>query len=86
MTYIANCITPLSQSRATTKGFDISTLFCMALIIESIERRFLERDLAMLGEGFAINEEIRRERDYFELLLKQNGIDPFGLPSIPQVH
>ena len=26
MTYIANRITPLSQSRVTTKGFDISTL------------------------------------------------------------
>jgi hypothetical protein len=41
----------------------------------------LERDLASLGEGFAIDQEIRRERDYFESLLKQNGIDPYGLPS-----
>jgi hypothetical protein len=41
----------------------------------------LEGDLANLGEGFAIDQEIRRERDYFESLLKQNGIDPYGLPS-----
>ena len=77
---------------------------CMALIIESLERRFddafgvviteqernrrlsqrnsqLERDLAKLGEGFAIDDEIRRERDFFESLLKQNSIDPYGLPS-----
>jgi hypothetical protein len=77
---------------------------CMALIIESLERRFddafgvviteqernrrlsqrnsqLERDLAKLGEGFAIDAEIHRERDFFESLLKQNGIEPYGLPS-----
>jgi hypothetical protein len=76
----------------------------MALIIESLERRFddafgvviteqernrrlsqrnsqLESDLAKLGEGFAIDDEIRRERDFFESLLKQNSIDPYGLPS-----
>jgi hypothetical protein len=34
-----------------------------------------------LGEGFAIDDEIRRERDFFESLLKQNSIDPYGLPS-----
>jgi hypothetical protein len=77
---------------------------CMALIIESLERRFddafgvviteqernrrlsqrnsqLERDLAKLGEGFAIDDDIRKERDYFESLLKQNGVEPYGLPS-----
>ncbi len=41
----------------------------------------LEKDLASLGEGFAINDDICRERDYFESLLKQNGIEPYGLPS-----
>ena len=41
----------------------------------------LESDLANLGEGFAIDDDIRRERDYFESLLKQNGIDSYGLPS-----
>lgn len=41
----------------------------------------LESDLANLGEGFAIDDEIRRERDYFESLLKQSGIDPYGLPN-----
>ncbi|MFM7600808.1 MAG: hypothetical protein ACKO7R_06375 [Pseudanabaena sp.] len=41
----------------------------------------LESDLANLGEGFALDDDIRRERDYFESLLRQNGIDPYGLPS-----
>ena len=41
----------------------------------------LESDLANLGEGFALDDDIRRERDYFESLLKQNGIEPYGLPS-----
>jgi hypothetical protein len=41
----------------------------------------LEKALANLGEGFAINDEIRRERDYYESLLKQNGIEPYGLPN-----
>jgi heme oxygenase len=41
----------------------------------------LESDLANLGEGFALDDEIRRERNYFESLLKQNGIEPYGLPS-----
>ena len=41
----------------------------------------LESDLANLGEGVAIDDDIRRERDYFESLLKQNGIDSYGLPS-----
>jgi len=40
----------------------------------------LERALAELGEGFAIEDDIRRERDYFERLLRENGIDPWGLP------
>ncbi len=41
----------------------------------------LEKALANLGEGFAIDDEIRRERDYYEALLKQNGIEPYGLPN-----
>ena len=41
----------------------------------------LESDLANLGDGFEIDDEIRRERDYFESLLQQNGIDPYGLAS-----
>ncbi len=47
----------------------------------SQQNKQLERDLAVLGEGFALDDEIRRERDYFESLLQQNGIDPYGLPS-----
>jgi len=41
----------------------------------------LETALTNLGEGFAINDEIRRERDYYESLLKQNGIEPYELPN-----
>ncbi|MEA5489477.1 MULTISPECIES: hypothetical protein [Pseudanabaena] len=41
----------------------------------------LESDLANLGEGFALDDESRRERNYFESLLKQNGIEPYSLPS-----
>jgi hypothetical protein len=77
---------------------------CMALITETLERRFdnafgmvrteqerndtttarikaLESDLANLGEGFAIDDDIRRERDYYKSLLTQNGIEPYGLPN-----
>jgi hypothetical protein len=41
----------------------------------------LESDFIKLGQGFALDDEIRRERDYFESLLKQNGIEPYNLPS-----
>ena len=77
---------------------------CMALIIESLERRFddafgvviteqernrrlsqrnsqLERDLAKLGEGFAIDDESRRELNELKIWLRDHGIEPYGLPS-----
>ncbi len=38
----------------------------------------LESDLARLGEGFALDDFTRQERDYFERLLRENGIDPYG--------
>lgn len=41
----------------------------------------LETDLARLGESFALDDDLRRERDYFEQLLRQNGIDPWGLSN-----
>lgn len=41
----------------------------------------LEHDLEQLGEGFGIEDNIRHERDYFERLLKDNGIDPWQLPG-----
>jgi hypothetical protein len=41
----------------------------------------LEKALAILGEGFALDDDVRRERDYFESVLRQNGIDPYSLPS-----
>ena len=41
----------------------------------------LERALTELGEAFAIEDDIRRERYYFERRLRENGIDPWGLPG-----
>jgi hypothetical protein len=41
----------------------------------------LERDLSSLGEAFALDDQLRSERDYFERLLRDNGIDPWGLPG-----
>ncbi len=38
----------------------------------------LESDMV---EAYAIEDDIRRERDYFERLLRDNGIDPYGLPE-----
>jgi hypothetical protein len=45
------------------------------------EKQRLQQDLERLGEGFAMDDVIRAERDYFEHLLRDNGIDPWGLPS-----
>jgi len=41
----------------------------------------LKQDLEALGDAYALDDEIKRERDRFETLLKQNGIDPYGLPN-----
>lgn len=44
----------------------------------------LETDLSRLGEAFAIDDQIKSERDYFERLLLQQGIDPWALPDEPE--
>jgi hypothetical protein len=41
----------------------------------------LEADLERLGEAYALDDVVRQERDYFERLLRENGIDPWGLPG-----
>lgn len=41
----------------------------------------LEKDLDNLGEGFAIDSDKDREIAYLTSLLKDNGIEPYGLPS-----
>ncbi len=41
----------------------------------------LQRDLSRLGEAFAMDDEIRHERDYLAQVLRDHGIDPYGLPS-----
>jgi len=41
----------------------------------------LESDLANLGEGFALDDDIRRERDYLLSLLREQGLDPYVLPD-----
>ena len=38
----------------------------------------LERDIS---EAFWVDDEIRMERDHYERLLRENGIDPWGLPA-----
>jgi hypothetical protein len=43
--------------------------------------RQIETDLSRLGEAFAMDDQIRSERDYFERLLLQHGIDPWALPD-----
>ncbi len=49
------------------------------LLIQRNQR--LERNLSSLGEAFALDDQLRSERDYFERLLRENGIDPWGLPG-----
>jgi hypothetical protein len=39
----------------------------------------IERSLEQLGEAFALDDVTRQERDYFERLLRENGIDPWSL-------
>ncbi len=41
----------------------------------------LETDLSRLGEAFAMDDQTRSERDNFERLLLQHGIDPWALPD-----
>lgn len=43
----------------------------------------LERDLERLGQGFASEDLVLQERNYFERLLRENGIDPWGVPERP---
>jgi hypothetical protein len=40
--------------------------------------RQLERDIS---EAFWVDDEIRMERDHYERLLREHGIDPWGLPG-----
>ena len=49
--------------------------------ITSVKIKALEKDLANLGEGFAIDADKDREIAYLNSLLKENGIEPYGLPS-----
>jgi hypothetical protein len=37
----------------------------------------LQQDLDRLGEGFALDDLTRQERDHYERLLKEHGIDPW---------
>lgn len=46
----------------------------------------LEQDLDRLGEGFTLDDLTRQERDHFEKLLRDNGIDPWGLPGDSASH
>ncbi|MDF0556576.1 hypothetical protein [Kamptonema sp. UHCC 0994] len=46
------------------------------ILIERIQQ--LERDIS---EAFWIEDEVRIERDHYERLLRENGIDPWGIPG-----
>ncbi len=50
---------------------------------ETLQERIrqIETELSRLGEAFAMDDQIRAERDYFERLLLQHGIDPWALPN-----
>ena len=50
---------------------------------ESLTQRIqqLTADLERLGEAYATEDDIRAERDYFERVLRERGIDPYSLPS-----
>lgn len=43
--------------------------------------RDLESTLARLGEAYAVEDDVRRERDYFLQVLTDAGIDPYALPG-----
>jgi len=47
----------------------------------SQQNKQLKQDLAYLGESFALDDDIRRERDYLLLVLRDNGLDPYALPD-----
>lgn len=86
------------------RGNKQALALCMALMTETLERRFdsafsvqrseeeynnrlseriqqLETDLERLGDAYALEDEIRQERDRFERLLREKGIDPYKLPG-----
>jgi hypothetical protein len=52
------------------------------LLTERVQQ--LEQSLEILGQTFAIDDVARQERDYFERLLRENGIDPWGLSGEAQ--
>ncbi|OLP15407.1 hypothetical protein BST81_26580 [Leptolyngbya sp. 'hensonii'] len=80
------------------RGNKKALALCMAMVLETLERRFdtafgvtkseqeynelltermrLFQDLQRLGEAYATDDLIRQERDRFEKLLREYGIDP----------
>ena len=47
----------------------------------SQQNQQLKRDLAFLGEGFASDDDTRRELNELKIWLRDHGIKPYGLPS-----
>jgi len=47
----------------------------------SQQNQQLKRDLAFLGEGFASDDDTRRELNDLKTWLRDHGIEPYGLPS-----
>ncbi|MBE9118623.1 hypothetical protein IQ249_22290 [Lusitaniella coriacea LEGE 07157] len=86
------------------RGNSEALALCMALMIETLERRFdnsfgvtrteaeynqilservrqLEQDLRILGDAYAIEDDIKQENQYLKQVLRESGIDPWGLPD-----
>lgn len=78
---LATALTLESLERRFDDAFGITRTEQERNAVLSRRNQQLEKDLANLGEGFAIDDDIRRDRYYFESLLQQNGIDPYWLPS-----
>lgn len=67
-----------SLERRFDNAFDITRteLERNELLIQRVQE--LERDIS---EAFWVDDEIRIERDHYERLLRENGIDPWTLPG-----
>jgi hypothetical protein len=63
------------------RGNKKALALCIALMRLQERLQQLETELNRLGEAFAMDDQIRAERDYFERLLLQHGIDPWALPN-----
>jgi hypothetical protein len=67
-----------SLERSFDKAFGIERTESERDVVLTGRIQQLERSLELLGMGFALDDMTRQERDHFERLLQENGIDPWG--------